>query len=57
MKNVREILQAKTGVNGVLTIAPNETVLDAIKIMAEKNVGALLVMENDKLVGIITERD
>jgi CBS domain-containing protein len=41
----------------VWSIAPNSTVFDAIKLMAEKNVGALAVVENDKLVGIISERD
>lgn len=57
MKNVKDILKGKSSGNNVLTINPDETVLNAIKIMAEKNVGALLAMENDKLVGIITERD
>jgi signal-transduction protein with cAMP-binding, CBS, and nucleotidyltransferase domain len=41
----------------VWSTAPNSTVFEAIKLMAEKNVGALAVMENDKLVGIISERD
>ncbi|MBI2353732.1 MAG: CBS domain-containing protein [Deltaproteobacteria bacterium] len=56
MKNVRDILRGKA-YNGVFTIAPEATVLSAIEQMAEKNIGALLVMEGDKLVGIITERD
>jgi CBS domain-containing protein len=55
MKNVKDILKSKKG--GILTIAPDATVLAAIELMAEKNVGSLLVMEGDKLVGIITERD
>ena len=38
-------------------IKPDESVLEAIKMMAEKKVGALLVMDNDGLVGIISERD
>jgi CBS domain-containing protein len=38
-------------------ITPEATVFEAIQLMAEKNVGALLVTENDKLVGIISERD
>jgi CBS domain-containing protein len=57
MKNVKEILRNKASGSSILTIAPEETVLSAIKIMAEKNVGSLLVMEEGKLVGIITERD
>ena len=41
----------------IWTVSPDATVYDAIALMAEKNVGALLVMENEKLVGIISERD
>ena len=39
------------------TVSPEATVFDAIKIMADKNIGALLVMADDKLVGVFTERD
>lgn len=55
MKTVRQLLQGKPG--GLCTISPAASVLDALKQMAEKNVGALLVVENDKLVGIVSERD
>ncbi|TWJ18934.1 CBS domain-containing protein [Geobacter argillaceus] len=55
MKSVKDILRNK--VSGIFTIVPNATVLTAIELMAEKNIGSLLVMEGDKLVGIITERD
>ena len=55
MKTVKQILQSKT--RGILSISPDATVYDALKLMAEKEVGALLVMEADKLVGIISERD
>ena len=41
----------------IWSIHPDATIYDAIKLMAEKNVGALLVMENGKLVGIVSERD
>ena len=41
----------------ILSIAPGESVYHAIEIMAEKSVGALLVIEGDKLVGIVSERD
>lgn len=41
----------------IFSIAPESTVFDAIKFMAEKNIGALLVMAGDKLQGVITERD
>src|SRR5207249_8243524 len=39
------------------SIAPEDTVFDAIHLMADKNVGALLVMKGGKLVGVISERD
>ena len=39
------------------SIGPETTVFDAIKLMAEKNIGALLVLEDDELLGVFTERD
>jgi CBS domain-containing protein len=41
----------------VFTIAPEATVLDALKMMAQHNIGALLVMAEDNLAGIVSERD
>ncbi len=41
----------------VVTISPDATVYDALKLMAEKEIGALVVVENGKMVGIISERD
>lgn len=52
---VREILNQKGSL--VWSITPETTVLDAIKMMAEKNVGALLVTRENQLVGILSERD
>jgi len=52
---ISEILQHKGAT--VWTIGPNATVFEAIQIMADKNIGAVLVTDNDKLVGIISERD
>jgi CBS domain-containing protein len=55
MRLVREILQSKG--HNVWCIRPEAFVFDAVKMMSEKSVGALLVMEGEKMVGIITERD
>ena len=56
MKTVAEILLAK-GVAVVHSIPPSASVYEAVALMAEKNVGALLVMEGEKIVGMVTERD
>jgi CBS domain-containing protein len=56
MKSVALILKAKAD-QTVYTIVPAASVFDAVKLMAEKNIGALVVMEGEKIVGIITERD
>jgi CBS domain-containing protein len=56
MKSVAEILRSKPE-QAVHTIAPSASVFDAVKLMAEKSIGALLVMEDLKIDGIITERD
>lgn len=55
MKLVQHILTAKG--TGVISIGPGASVFDAIKLMAEKGVGSLVVMDGDELDGIITERD
>ncbi len=58
MTAVTEILKAKgsSGVS-VFSIAPTATVLEALQMMADKGVGALLVMEGESIAGILTERD
>ena len=55
MHTLRQLLGNKTA--EVYSVAPNDSVIDAIRLMAQKGVGAVLVMEGAKLVGIIAERD
>lgn len=55
MKRVSSILQRK-GAN-VISVAPTTTVLEAIQIMAEKNIGSVIVLENNNYLGIVSERD
>ena len=55
MKLVKHLLDSKE--HGVLSIAPTASVFDAIKLMGEKEIGALIVLEGEVLAGIVTERD
>lgn len=55
MKTVKDILQIKG--RDVWSIAPDATVYDALKLMANKDVGALAVLDDGKLIGIVSERD
>lgn len=54
MKTLRQILDEKGA--EVFSIAPDDTVLDAIKAMADHDIGALVVLDSGMLVGIVTER-
>lgn len=55
MTTVRSVLQSKG--NEIWSIAPDALVFDALEVMAEKNVGALLVIDGNQLAGIFSERD
>lgn len=55
MKRVSSILQRKEA--NVISVAPTTTVLEAIQIMAEKNIGSVIVLENNNYLGIVSERD
>jgi len=56
MTTTTQILKSKPD-KSIYSITPSSSVFDAVKLMAEKNVGALVVMESDAIVGLITERD
>ena len=55
MRTVRQLLEAKAP--EVFAIGPDAPVIDAIRLMAEKRIGAVLVMEGGRLAGILSERD
>ena len=55
MSTVRNILQKKG--NEVYSVSPDSSVYDALETLEDKNLGALVVVENGKLIGIFTERD
>lgn len=55
MKLVKHVLDSKE--HQIISIAPDVSVFDAIKLMADHSVGSLIVMDDDKMRGIVTERD
>ncbi|MET0580894.1 MAG: CBS domain-containing protein [Pseudoxanthomonas sp.] len=55
MHTLRQLLGSKTP--EVYAVAPGDSVMDAIRLMAEKGVGAVLVMDGARLAGIVSERD
>ena len=55
MINVRDLIRQKG--NQVFAVTPDSAVLEALKLMADKNTGAVLVMNGDKVTGILSERD
>ena len=55
MKSVRQIIEAKR--HQLLSVSPDATVYDALKLMADFDVGALVVLDGERLAGIFSERD
>lgn len=55
MRTVRQLLEAKAP--EIYAIGPDSAVIDAIRLMADKRIGALLVLDGGRLVGIVSERD
>ncbi len=56
MRTARDILREKKNTQ-IYAVSPDAMVFEALKIMEEKDIGALLVIENDKLAGLFSERD
>ena len=60
MRTVRQLLEGKASGSSppeVFAVGPDEAVIEAIRLMAEKRIGAVLVMEGPRLAGILSERD
>jgi CBS domain-containing protein len=55
MKTVKQLLEGKR--HKLISVSPRETVFDALKKMAENDVGALIVLEGERLIGVFSERD
>ncbi len=55
MKSVSDILKSKG--SEIWSVKPESTVFESLQLMADKGIGSLLVMDGEKLVGIVTERD
>jgi len=55
MKTVQQLLESKR--YSVVSVAPSSTVLEALKVMAEKEIGAVIVIDGEHLAGIFSERD
>jgi CBS domain-containing protein len=56
MLSVQKLLEGKP-TNKTFYVTPGQMVIEALELMAEKNIGAVMVMENERLVGIFSERD
>lgn len=55
MKTVQQLLESKR--HGVVSVAPESSVLDALRVMAEREIGAVLVLDGEHLIGVFSERD
>ncbi|MDF1522382.1 MAG: CBS domain-containing protein [Trueperaceae bacterium] len=56
-KRVEQLLSSKASSGSVWSVAPDDTVYRALEVMAERNVGALVVLEDGRLAGMLSERD
>jgi CBS domain-containing protein len=55
MKTVRQLLESKG--SNVVSVSPDDRIIDALRLMAEKGIGAVLVVDDSRVVGIMSERD
>ena len=55
MEKIRNILQSKK--QSIISVNPKNTVYEALEVMVQKNVGSILIMDEDEFAGIFTERD
>ncbi len=55
MRNARDVIRQKGG--RVFSVKPESSVLEALELMSEKNIGAVMVMSGEKVAGILSERD
>ena len=55
MKTISQLIKGQD--KSIWSVSPNDSVHDAVKLLVEKNIGALLVVEQGKLVGVVSERD
>lgn len=55
MRNVRHLLESKG--NEVYSVAPDAPVVEAIRLMAQRGIGALVVLDGERLAGVVSERD
>ncbi|GAB7127038.1 CBS domain-containing protein [Silvimonas sp. JCM 19000] len=56
MKTARQLLEDKA-IDGVISVSPTATVYQALQLLADKNIGAVLVIDDDGIAGIFSERD
>jgi CBS domain-containing protein len=56
MVSVQKLLEGKK-MSHIISLRPDNTVIEALQVMSDMNVGAIMIMEDDKLVGIFSERD
>ena len=57
MRSIGTLLDQKSSESVIWSVSPNQTVREALELMKEHDIGCVLVMENDRLAGILSERD